>query len=428
MIENKPHVVVIGAGPSGLIAAQHLAEAGCRVTVFDQKGAPARKFLMAGRGGLNLTHTTPAEIALAKYHGQGTKDDLQSALAAFTPEDLVAWAQALGEETFVGSSGRVFPKAMKASPLLRAWLRHLQSLGVELRLKQKWLGWADTGELLFASTDKNQDTQKNEYVTAQATILALGGASWPHLGSDGHWMPILQAVQVPLVPFAPANAGLCVSWSEHLKTKFSGQPLKNIAVSCGDHTKRGEVVITKRGLEGGACYALNAHVRDQLQQNSAAAITLNLKPDMTTAEIAERLKRPRGRQSLSNHLRKTVGLSPAAVALLHETANRNISSFDPDELAQHIANLPLTCTGLFDIDRAISSAGGIAFEALTSDFMLKAKPGLFAAGEMLDWDAPTGGYLLQASFATGIAAAKGAVRFLKGISNTPENAAKLNTL
>ncbi|WP_421988994.1 NAD(P)/FAD-dependent oxidoreductase [Roseococcus sp.] len=386
------NIAVIGAGPAGLIAAEILAQSSRSVTVFDRMPSPARKLLIAGRGGLNLTHSEPLDHLLDRYGP--ARAALEPAIRAFPPEALTAWAEALGQETFTGSSGRVFPKAMKASPLLRAWLSRLGGSGVSLRARYRWLGWDAQGALRF-------DTPEGESTfAADATILALGGASWPRLGSDGAWTPLLEGV----TPFRPANMGFRVGWSPLFRERFAGQPLKRIALSFEGRSLRGEAMVTAEGLEGGAVYALSAPLREALARDGAATLHIDLRPDLDAATLAGKLA---GRGlSLSNLLRKA-GLSPVAIGLVQEARH----SGDTTELPALIKALPVRLTGAQGLERAISSAGGVGFAALDERFMLRAHPGTFLAGEMLDWEAPTGGYLLQACFATGIAAARGAIDF-----------------
>ncbi|OYY11705.1 MAG: NAD(FAD)-utilizing dehydrogenase, partial [Rhizobiales bacterium 35-68-8] len=350
----------------------------------------------AGRGGLNLTHSEPLDAFLPRYRPQAPA--LEAAVRAFDPQALRAFAADLGEETFVGSSGRVFPRSFKASPLLRAWLRRLAGAGVTLHLRHHWTGWTDDGRLRFATPDGEVA------VDAAATILALGGASWPRLGSDGGWTALLEARGVPLAPFAPSNMGVEVAWTPEFAKRFAGGPLKRIALFAAGRTVRGEAVVTAGGLEGGAVYALSGAIRDQIDREGHADLALDLRPDLTMAALAARLAAVPAKQSLSSRLRKGGGLLPAAAGLLREAG---IPDASPDGLAARIKTLPLRARGVAGLERAISSAGGIRWDALDADFMLKAIPGVFACGEMLDWEAPTGGYLLQASFATGWAAAGG---------------------
>jgi uncharacterized flavoprotein (TIGR03862 family) len=398
---------VIGAGPAGLMAAELLARAGARVVVFDGMAAPARKFLLAGRGGLNLTHSEPLPDFLARY---GTAQSrLAPAIEAFPPDALRRWADELGQPTFVGSSGRVFPTTMKASPLLRAWLRRLDAQGVQLRLRHRWRGWDEQGRMCF-------DTATGAIrIAARATVLALGGASWPRLGSDGGWVPLLAAKGVAIAPLRPANCGFTTMWSALFADKYQGAPLKNIALSFGDRTVRGEAVITREGIEGGATYALSAPLRDAILSTGEARLLIALRPDLAVGDIAARLAKPKGKQSLSTYLRKAAGLTPVGVGLLYEAAlaeGRALATLSPGELAALINAVPLRLTGVALIARAISSAGGIALDEIDDAYMLHRLPGVFAAGEMLDWEAPTGGYLLTACFATGVAAGRGAAKYL----------------
>ncbi len=398
---------VIGAGPAGLIAAEQLARAGIAVTVYERMPSVGRKFLLAGRGGLNLTHSEPLDRFLTRYGA--LEPLLKRAIERFPPKALRVWADALGQETFVGSSGRVFPKAMKASPLLRAWLRRLDALGVRFALRHRWLGWDGAGRLRFAERAREITVQ------ADATILALGGASWPQLGSDAAWADLLAAHGVPIAPLAPSNCGFTVAWSEAMR-RFQGAPLKRIALAFGERSVRGEALITREGIEGGAVYTVSAPLRETIARDGEVTMHIDLRPDLPAAVLAEKLAAPRGKQSLSNVLRKALKLPPAATALLHEATTargRPLASLSAEELAALIKAVPVRLTDVQPIADSISTAGGIRFDALDAHFMLKAVPGIFAAGEMLDWEAPTGGYLLQACFASGVAAAEGALRWLK---------------
>jgi uncharacterized flavoprotein (TIGR03862 family) len=399
-------VAVIGAGPAGLMAAEVLSAGGVAVTVYDRMPSVGRKFLLAGRGGLNLTHSENLELFLSRY--RGARPHLEAAIRRFPPDALRAFSESHGQPTFVGSSGRVFPQALKASPLLRAWLRALQARGVVFRLRHHWRGWNDAGEIIFATPAGLVASRPD------ATVLALGGASWPRLGSDGAWTDVLRAQGVAVTPLKPANAGVEVAWSDQFRSRFAGQPLKNIAFSFEGHTVRGEAIVTRDGLEGGAIYALSAPLREAILRDNAAVLKLALKPDLDSALIA-RLQRPRGKQSVSNFLRKALGLSPVSVGLIQEAAlaaKTPPSALPPTALAELINNLPIRLTGIRPIERAISTAGGLAFGELDARLMLRRKGGVFVAGEMLDWEAPTGGYLLQACFATGAAAGRGALEWL----------------
>jgi uncharacterized flavoprotein (TIGR03862 family) len=402
---------VVGAGPAGLMAAEVLARGGVSVTVYDRMPSAGRKLLMAGRGGLNLTHSEELDAFFARYRGGDEK--LRRAIDAFPPSALRAWADELGQETFTGSSGRVFPKAMKASPLLRAWLRRLDAAGARFEFRHDWRGFDDAGRLRFAHNNKNVT------VATDATVLALGGASWPRLGSDGGWASILSERGVSITPLAASNCGFVVPWSEPFR-RFEGEPLKRIALSFGGDTVRGEAVVTRDGIEGGAVYALSPLLREAIAANGEATLLIDLRPDMSGDAIAAKLAAPRGKQSLSNVLRKALKLSPAAAGLLHEAAvstGKTLSAYSAAELAALIKAVPVRLTAAKPIATAISSAGGVRFDALDDAFMLKELPGVFAAGEMLDWEAPTGGYLLQACFATGAAAGHGALRWI-GASTT----------
>jgi uncharacterized flavoprotein (TIGR03862 family) len=352
------------------MAAEVLARGGASVTVIDHMPSPARKFLMAGRGGLNLTHSEPLDAFLARYGA--ARGALEPAIRAFPPERLRQWADELDAETFVGSSGRVFPKAMKASPLLRAWLRRLDGLGVRFKLRGTWAGFDGT-----------------------PAILAMGGASWPRLGSDGAWAGAFKDAGIAVAPFGPSNCAVRIAWSDYFKDRFAGQPLKLIGLSCNGTSVRGEAVVTRDGLEGGAVYALSPLIR----ANPGSDLVVDLLPGMTEQKIEERLASARKKDSQANRIRKALGLSPAAIALLKEGEGG-------------VKALALKATGVAGLERAISSSGGIAWEEVDDRFMLKKRPGVFVCGEMLDWEAQTGGYLLQACFSTGAAAAKGCLDWL----------------
>lgn len=400
MMKSPRQVHVIGAGPAGLMAAERLALAGATVVVHDRMPSVARKLLMAGRGGLNLTHSEPLDRFMTRY---GPAQPTAAAwIDRFTPVDLTAWVEALGQETFVGSSGRVFPKAMKASPLVRAWLARLEAQGVEIRTRSRWTGWRD-GALAFETPDGERLERPD------AVVLALGGASWPRLGSDGAWAPWLQAQGAAVSPFRPANVGFDVAWSALFRDRFAGQPLKGVSVTHGDRTARGEAMIARYGIEGGVIYALSAALRTTVETEGRAEIQIDLKPDVAIGKLTDRLSKPRGKASLSNHLRKVVGLESAVVALLYEAGPLPAS---PRALAERIKAMPLTLAGVQGLERAISSAGGVKLDGVDERLMLAARPGVFVAGEMLDWEAPTGGYLLQASFASAVVAAEGVIDWL----------------
>jgi uncharacterized flavoprotein (TIGR03862 family) len=402
-------VAIIGAGPAGLMAAEVLAQGGARVTVYDAMPSAGRKFLMAGRGGLNLTHSEKLPQFLARYREAAPR--LAAAIEAFPPDRLREWSEALGQPTFVGSSGRVFPKAFKASPLLRGWLRRLDAAGVQFFFRHRWIGWDERGRLLFRTPDGEHA------VDTSATVLALGGASWPRLGSDGTWVEMLAAKGVAISPLRPANSGFTVAWSDVFRNRFEGQPLKGVALMFGPHVVRGEAMITRIGIEGGGIYALSAELREAIGSAGHVILHVALRPDLGPDELSARLAAPRGKQSLSNFLRKAAQLSPVGIGLLQEAAmvsGKSLSSLSSAaNLAELINAVPLRLDGTAPIARAISTAGGISFDELDQDFMIRRLPGLFAAGEMLDWEAPTGGYLLQASFATGAAAGRGALKWLE---------------
>ena len=407
-VSSTHHIAVIGAGPAGLMAAEVLARGGARVTVYEAMPSAGRKFLMAGRGGLNLTHSEPLPAFLSRYREATPR--LAAAIEAFPPDALRGWSEALGQPTFVGSSGRVFPEAFKASPLLRAWLRRLDAAGVKFAFRHRCAGWDEQGRLQFATPDGPRE------VEAAATVLALGGASWPRLGSSGDWVALLAARGVDISPLKPANSGFTVDWSDIFRDRFEGQPLKGVQLTIGPHVARGEAIVTRSGIEGGAVYALSADLRDAILRDGQATLNVALRPDLGADDLLRRLSAPRGKQSLSNFLRKAINLSPVAIGLLQEAAKTSgtpLASISPADLTRLVNSVPVRLTGVAPIARAISSAGGIAFDELDSDYMIRRLPGVFAAGEMLDWEAPTGGYLLQASFATGFAAGMGVLRRLE---------------
>ncbi|WP_291729003.1 TIGR03862 family flavoprotein [Leisingera sp. F5] len=386
--------VVIGAGPAGLMAAEELGRAGYRVLVAEAKPSVARKFLMAGKSGLNLTKDEPFDQLITRY-GEAA-DWLSPMIRVFDAEAVQNWARELGSELFTGSTGRVFPTVMKASPLLRAWLARLDGFGAQVRTRWRWAGWEGT-VLAFETPDGPKQ------IDARAVVLALGGASWARLGSDGGWVPLLGGKAVEIAPFKPANAGLLVDWSDHIAPQF-GQPLKGIALHAGSLSSRGEAVISEHGLEGGGIYSVCAAVRDR------ETLRMDLLPDLELAEIARRLSRPRGKASFSNHLRKVLKLGAARAAVLQEFG-RPLPQ-DAPALAGLIKTLPVKHAGLRPMDEAISTAGGVQREALHGNLMLKQLPGTFCAGEMLDWEAPTGGYLLTACLATGRWAGRSAAGYL----------------
>ena len=393
-------IAVIGAGPAGLMAAEILARDGHSVTVFDHMPSAGRKLLMAGRGGLNLTHSEPLAIFLTRYGPAAAR--LAPAIQSFPPAALQDWAEMLGQSLFVGTSGRVFPKAMKASPLLRAWLLRLANLGVTFAFRHHWQGFgAEARTLLFEGTTP---------IEADGVILALGGASWPRLGSDGGWTSSLVEQGVVLAPFKPANGGFLIAWSEIFRERFAGVPLKAVAVRWRGRVSRGDAMVTAYGIEGGAVYTLSGAIRDAIAADGEARITLDLRPDLPEAVLAAKLNALRPRDSLSNGLRRTLSLAPVGINILREAGPlppRNAAA-----LAALIKAVPLRLIGCQGLDRAISSAGGITWDEIDDSFMLRRLPGVFVAGEMLDWEAPTGGYLLQACMATGAAAGHGMLAWL----------------
>lgn len=410
---SNPRVAIVGGGPAGLMAAEVLAQAGAQVDLYDAMPSVGRKFLLAGRGGLNLTHSEALEPFLDRYAER--RADLAPLVHAFTPQDLRDWTEALGIGTFVGTSGRVFPSEMKAAPMLRAWLQRLRGLGVRFHMRHRWQGWADDGAtLLFSSTTGDSAVQ------ADAVVLALGGASWARLGSDGAWVPWLQARGADVAPLQAANCGFDVAptapgrpgWSQHLSSRFAGQPVKPVALSFmaqpGGQPRRqqGEFVLTSTGVEGSLIYAFSAAIRDAIRAQGQATLHLDLLPAHTPAQVLAETRRPRGPRSLSTHLKSRLGIQGLKMALLHEVLTPDQLQ-DPAALAQALKTLPITLIRPRPVDEAISTAGGVRFESLTPGLMLRSAPGVFCAGEMLDWEAPTGGYLLTACFATGRQAARG---------------------
>lgn len=386
-------IAIIGGGPSGLMAADILSAHGYTVTVYERKPSFGRKFLMAGRGGLNITHSENLDGFIQKY--SEAADVLKPVIDNFTPQDMRNWCNALGEETFIGSSGRVFPKSFKASPLLRAWLARLEKQKVNFKTRHNWLGWKE--DKLYFQTNEDEIT-----VQTDATLLSLGGASWPNLGSDGSWVEALKEQSVKVSALLPSNCGFVVDWSDIFSNKFEGKSLKAVTLSYDDKTIKGEFIITKKGIEGGAIYALSSFLREGITSNGSATLMLDLKPDFTAKEIIKRLQKPKSKLSMSNYLRKVLNLSDVAIGLIMERPERQkLNDYTPQQIAQLIKSYTLVLKAPFHINRAISTAGGVCFDSLDKNFMLINKPSVFVSGEMLDWEAPTGGYLLQACMASG---------------------------
>lgn len=405
----SPVIAIIGAGPAGLMAAEVIARAGFSVTVFDAKPSVGRKLLRAGIGGLNLTHGEPLPAFINRY-GERT-GQMAPMLDVFGPSQFLEWIHGLGIDTFVGSSQRVFPVDKKAAPLLRAWLTRLRDLGVQFHMRWRWLGWQD-GALQF-------DTPVGvQLVHAQATVLAMGGASWPELGSDGRWVSPLEQEGLAIAPLEPSNCGFQVGWSDHFRERFARQPVKSVRARLSSDNSikgawhSGELMITEEGLEGGLIYALSAKAREEVAQHGYATAILDLNPGRTEAQLTERLSQPQGRRSLAKHLKTKAGIDGVKAGLLREFCESHVLN-DPDQLALHIKQLPVPLGQPFTIARAISTAGGVRFEDLNTNLMLEKMPGIFCAGEMLDWEAPTGGYLLTGCFASGWVAGTGVVTFLQ---------------
>ena len=405
----RPIVAVIGAGPAGLMAAEILARGGADVTVYDRMASPGRKLLLAGRGGLNLSHNEDAALFLSRYGAAA--EHLRPALADFGQAMMRDWCAGLGIETFVGTSGRIFPASFKTSPLLRAWLRRLDASGVRFAFRHRWTGWQEGATLAF------QTPEGAIAASADATVLALGGATWPQLGSDGAWVRTLDAAGLEIAPLRAANCGFTIAWSDVFRDRFEGAPLKNIALAFGGERARGDAVVTRGGIEGGGVYALAAPLREAIARDGEAILRLAIRPDLSHATLVARLGKRAAKQSVSNALRKALGLAPVAIALLREATLSDaldLGAMAPDALAQLVNAIPLRLTGAMPIARAISTAGGIGFAGLDAALMLRERPGVFVAGEMLDWEAPTGGYLLQACFATGATAGRGALAWVGG--------------
>jgi uncharacterized flavoprotein (TIGR03862 family) len=399
-MENQ-RAIVIGAGPAGLMAAEVLAAAGATVDVYDAMPSAGRKFLMAGKSGLNLTHAEAFENFAGRYGMQ--RGWVEPWLREFDADALRAWARGLGVETFIGSSGRVFPADMKAAPLLRAWLSRLRAAGVRFHMRHRWLGW-EGDALAFANGAKVG-------AGGTAVILALGGGSWAKLGSDGAWVPLLRAREIGVAPLRPANCGFDVAWSAHFRDRFAGQPVKSVVASCGGQSRQGDFVVTRHGVEGSLIYAFSAALRDAIETNGAATLHLDLAPGRTQERLTAEIAHPRGARSMGSHLQSRAGIAGVKAGLLRECVPQEDFA-DPTRLAAAIKSLPLTLVAPRPLDEAISSAGGVARDALDARLMLKGLPGTFCCGEMLDWEAPTGGYLLTACLASGRAAGDGALDWL----------------
>ena len=405
-------IAIIGGGPAGLMAAEAASAAGAQVDLYDAMASVGRKFLLAGKGGLNLTHSEPSEKFLSRYGAR--RVPIEPLLASFGPDALRAWARGLGIDTFVGSSGRVFPKDLKAAPLLRAWLRRLRQAGVRFHMRHRWSGWDELGALRFATSEGDLS------VKADAVILALGGGSWPKLGSDGGWVPLLAGRGIHIAPLQPANCGFDVGWSEHFRAKFAGHPVKSVAIGRRNDTGAeswhpGEFVITETGVEGGVMYAVSASLRDKILAKGVATLRLDLAPDRDVPRLTHDLSRPRGKRTMATHLQRQAHIEGVKAGLLREVVSKEDFA-DPARLAAAIKALPLRLIAPRPLEEVISTAGGVPFEALNARLMIRALPGIFCVGEMVDWEAPTGGYLLTACFATGRAAGAGAVEWLSSRS------------
>jgi len=404
-----PRLAIIGGGPAGLMAAEAACAAGVAVDLYDTMGSVGRKFLLAGKGGLNLTHSEPSARFVERYGARRT--EIQRWLDAFDADALRAWARGLGVETFAGSSGRVFPTNLKAAPLLRGWLRRLRESGVTFHMHHRWLGWQAHDTLHFATP------QGERAIPASAVILALGGASWPQLGSDGAWVKPLREAGADIAPLQPANCGFELEWSEHLSSRFGGAPLKPVVAHWVDrrgvaHARQGECVLSEYGIEGSLIYAIGVELREQIAERGEATLMLDLVPGYAESVLADRLASPRGKHSIGDWLRRRAGLDAAKCALVFELTDKPTLA-DPLALAKQLKALPLRLRAPRPVAEAISTAGGVRLEALDENLMLRARPGVFCAGEMLDWEAPTGGYLLTACFASGLIAGRGAARWLR---------------
>jgi uncharacterized flavoprotein (TIGR03862 family) len=398
-------VAIIGGGPAGLMAAEVISKAGANVNVYDAMPSVGRKFLIAGKGGLNITHSDPYDVFLSRYSYRSAY--IKPMLGRFDAEALRAWVHELGIETFVGSSGRIFPTDMKAAPLLRAWLHRLRQSGVVFHVRHQWLGWSETDPqgLRFMTP------QGEKAIHADAVILALGGGSWPQLGSTGAWTDLLTQQGIQVAPLMPSNCGFDAAWSGHFRDRFAGQPLKSVMASFNGFHQQGDCMTTATGIEGSLVYALSAPLRDEIALSGTATLTLDLAPGQSIETLISKFSASRGKQSMANHLRKRLGIDGVKAGLLREIVPLE-DFIDPIKLCSAIKALPLKLIATRPIAEAISSAGGVSFDAIDEDLMLRALPGVFCAGEMLDWEAPTGGYLLAACFASGRIAGEGVLNWL----------------
>jgi uncharacterized flavoprotein (TIGR03862 family) len=420
--DRRRTATVVGGGPAGLMAAEVMSSAGWVVTVVDHMPSVGRKLLLAGRGGLNITHSEPVDVMLRRYGVAGAR--LESALLEWGPTELRSWCAGLGEPTFVGSSGRVFPESFRATPLLRAWLARLTAAGVTIESRWRFVGFVDAdadadagkchgGPVVGAGTRSiviaTPDGERR--LSTDVVVLALGGASWPRVGSDGGWVEALERVGVAVAPMRPANCGLTASWRPEFLARHEGAPVKNVSITFGAESVRGDLVVTAAGIEGGPVYALAATARDEIERSGSCTLLIDLQPDLDVDDLAARLRKARSSDSSSTVLRRSAGLSAAGAALVRELGGRELPG-EPRRLARLLKALPFTTSATMPIDRAISSAGGIRFEEIDDHFMLRRVPGVFVAGEMIDWEAPTGGYLLQATLSTAVAAARGALQWM----------------
>jgi uncharacterized flavoprotein (TIGR03862 family) len=399
-------VVIIGGGPAGLMAAERISAHGANVELYDSMPSLGRKFLMAGKSGLNITHAEPFEQFFSRYGKRQAQ--IEPMLKRFGPDQLRQWVHGLGIETFVGTSGRIFPVGMKASPLLRAWLKRLSNSSVTFHLRHKWKGWRPDRSLLFDAPDGEKA------IKADAVVLALGGGSWSRLGSDGAWVPWLEGFGVRVAPLKPSNCGFDVAWTPHFHERFDGHPLKSVVLSFGSFRQQGEFIVTKEGVEGSLVYAASAVLRDEIEASGSAVMALDLAPDRSYEWLVERLSKPRGSRTIASHLEKTIGIKDVKAGLLREFVSKD-DFMNPERLAHFIKNLTVPLVAPRPLDEAISSAGGVTFESLDKHLMLRSMPGVFCAGEMLDWEAPTGGYLLTACFASGYSAGEGVLKWLEAL-------------